>query len=128
MPANLFANYTPHNGDKVTVGAITNRYTNRIILEGSVYRPDVYELTAGLTLSQLLKLAQGLKPEAYLERGYINRTLPNLEKESIPFKPADVMAGKSDVPLFREDSVMILDREAFISNPKVTIGGHVRTL
>jgi protein involved in polysaccharide export with SLBB domain len=126
VPANLFSNYTPHNGDKIQIGAITNRYTNRVVLEGSVYRPDVYELTAGLTLSQLLKLAQGLKPEAYMERGYINRTLPNLEKQSIPFKPAEILSGVNDIPLFREDSVVIMDREAFISNQKVTVSGHVK--
>jgi protein involved in polysaccharide export with SLBB domain len=126
VPSNLFSNYTPHNGDKVHIGAITNRYTNRVVLEGSVYRPDVYELTAGLTLSQLLKLAQGLKPEAYMDRGYINRTLPNLEKESIPFKPTDVLEGKNDIPLLREDTVMIMDREAFTSNQKVTVSGYVR--
>ncbi|MES2427332.1 MAG: SLBB domain-containing protein [Bacteroidota bacterium] len=126
VPANLFANYTPHNGDWVKIGAITNRYTNRVVLEGSVYRPDVYELTAGLTLSQLLKSAQGLKPEAYMERGYINRTLPNLEKIQLSFKPTDVVNGQNDIPLFREDTVVIMDREAFTPNQKVTISGFVR--
>ncbi|MGF7079881.1 protein involved in polysaccharide export with SLBB domain [Mucilaginibacter sp. UYCu711] len=126
VPSNLFSNYTPHNGDKVQIGAVTNRYTNRVVLEGSVYRPDVYELTAGLTLSRLLKLAQGLKPEAYMERGYINRTLPNLEKQSIPFKPTDILNGVNDIALLREDSVVIMDREAFISNQKVTVSGYVR--
>ncbi|TSJ40312.1 hypothetical protein FO440_11165 [Mucilaginibacter corticis] len=126
VPANLFANYTPHNGDKVQIGAITNRYTNRVVLEGSVYRPDVYELTAGLTLSQLLKQAQGLKPEAYTERGYINRTLPNLEKQSIPFKPTDVLNGTNDIPLLREDTVVIMDRQSFVSEQKVTVSGYVK--
>lgn len=126
VPANLFANYTPHNGDKVQIGAITNRYTNRVVLEGSVYRPDVYQLTAGLTLSQLLKQAQGLKPEAYTERGYINRTLPNLEKQSIPFKPTDVLNGTNDIPLLREDTVVIMDRQAFVSEQKVTVSGYVK--
>jgi protein involved in polysaccharide export with SLBB domain len=126
VPANLFANYTPHNGDKVQIGAITNRYTNRVVLAGSVYRPDVYELTAGLTLGQLLKLAQGLKPEAYMERGYINRTLPNLEKTQISFKPAEILNGQNDIPLLREDTVVIMDREAFIPSQTVTVSGHVR--
>jgi protein involved in polysaccharide export with SLBB domain len=126
VPANLFGNYTPHNGDKVQIGAITNRYTNRVVLAGSVYRPDVYELTAGLTLSQLLKLAQGLKPEAYMERGYINRTLPNLEKTQISFKPAEILNGQNDIPLLREDTVVIMDREAFIPSQTVTVSGHVR--
>jgi protein involved in polysaccharide export with SLBB domain len=126
VPANLFENYTPRNGDQVQIEAITKRYSNRIVLEGSVYRPGVFELTAGLTLSQLLKNAQGLKPEAYTELGYIKRTQNNLDKTQISFNPADVIAGKNDYPLMREDSVMILGRDIFITNQKVTIRGFVK--
>ncbi len=126
VPANLFSNYVPHNGDLVQIGAITNRYTNRITLEGAVYRPGSYELTAGFTLAGLLKTAQGLKPEAYMERGYIKRTLPNLEKNLVPFKPSEIVSGKNDIPLLREDSVVIMDREIFASTQKITVNGYVR--
>ncbi|ASU33662.1 hypothetical protein MuYL_1766 [Mucilaginibacter xinganensis] len=126
VPANLFANYIPHNGDMVQIGAITDRYTNRITLEGAVYRPGIYELTAGFTLAQLLKNAQGLKPEAYMERGYIKRTLPNLAKELVSFKPEDVVSGKNDIPLLREDSVVILNRDIFTPDQKITVDGFVR--
>ncbi|HWZ35940.1 MAG TPA: SLBB domain-containing protein, partial [Mucilaginibacter sp.] len=127
VPSNLFNNYVPHNGDMITIGAVTNRYTNRIILSGSVYRPGAYELKAGYTLNQLLKDAEGLKPEAYMQRGYINRTLPNLEKEIISFKTSDVVDGKSDIPLLREDSVVILDRTLFVSTQNVSVGGYVKS-
>jgi protein involved in polysaccharide export with SLBB domain len=126
VASNLFSNYVPRNGDVVNIGAVSNRYTNRIILEGAVYRPGLYELTAGFTLSELLKSAQGLKPEAYMDRGYIKRTLPNLEKDLISFKPADIISGKNDVPLLREDSVVILNRDIFTPNQKVTVEGFVR--
>ena len=126
VSANLFANYVPHNGDMITIGAVTNRYTNRIILSGAVYRPGAYELKAGYTLNQLLKDAEGLKPEAYMERGYINRTLPNLEKDIVSFKTSDVVEGKTDVPLLREDSVVILDRAVFVSTQNVSVGGYVK--
>lgn len=126
VPSNLFNNFTPHNGDLVTIGAITNRYSNRVVLEGSVYRPGPYELTPGLSLSALLKLAQGLKPEAYFERGYIKRTLPNQERQFISFKPTDILAGKNDIPLLREDTVTIEDVNSFISQQSITVNGHVR--
>ena len=126
VQANIFSNYTPHNGDKIEIGAITSRYTNRIVLEGSVYRPDVYELTAGLTLSQLLKTAQGLKPEAYMERGYIKRTLSDLKKDILSFNPKDIINGKTDIPLLREDTVVIMDQSVFTSDQTVTVSGFVR--
>jgi protein involved in polysaccharide export with SLBB domain len=68
-----------------------------------------------------------LKPEAYMERGYIKRTLPNLEKEFISFNPAAVISGSSDLPLLREDSVMIQDRSEFIKDQKITVNGNVRS-
>lgn len=126
VPSNLFSDFIPRNGDLVQIGAITNRYANRVILEGAVNRPGIYELTAGFSLSSLLKNAQGLKPEAYMERGYIKRTMPNLEKEFISFNPAAVLNGSSDMPLLREDSVIIQDRAEFIRDQKVTINGNIR--
>ena len=126
VPSNLFSNFTPRNGDMVTIGAITDRYANRVVLEGAVFRPGPYELTAGLSLASLLKMAQGLKPEAYMDRGYIKRTLPNLQRQFISFKPADVLSGKNDIPLLREDTVTIQEESTFISQQAVTVAGHVR--
>jgi protein involved in polysaccharide export with SLBB domain len=126
VPANLFSDFMPRNGDLVQIGAVTDRYTNRVVLEGAVYRPGVYELTAGFSLNTLLKNAQGLKPEAYMDRGYIKRTLPNLEKEFISFNPTAVINGSNDIPLLREDTVMIQNRTEFVKDQNVTISGNVR--
>jgi len=124
--ANTFENYVLRNGDMVEIDPITDRFTNRIILEGLAYRPGPYELTPGLTLSQLLKKAQGLKPEAYMERGFIKRTMPDLQRTSIPFDPRQIIEGKNDIPLMREDSVVILSQDVFISNQKIAVNGYVR--
>ena len=126
VPSNLFSNFVPRNGDLVTIGSIQNRYANRVILEGAVNRPGPYELSAGLSLSALLKKAEGLKPEAYMERAYIKRTLPNLDKELISFNPSDIINGRTDIPLLREDSVVVQNRAEFITDQYVTIGGNVR--
>lgn len=126
VPASLLSNFVPRNGDKVEIGSIQNKYANRVILEGAVNRPGIYELSSGLSLAQLLKKADGLKPEAYLERAYIKRTLPNLEKEFISFDPKTIINGKSDIPLLKEDSIMIQNRSEFITNQYVTINGNVK--
>lgn len=126
VPANLFSNFIPRNGDVVSIGAITNRFANRVVLEGAVYRPGPYELTAGLSLSALLKLAKGLKPEAYKERGYIKRTLPSLEKRFESFSPLDIINGKNDIALLREDTVVIQDESTFVSQQMISVNGFVR--
>ncbi len=126
VPANLFGDFVPRNGDQIEIGSIQNRYANRVVLEGAINRPGVYELSAGLSLSALLQKAEGLKEEAYLERAYIKRTLPNLEKEFISFKPLDIVKGLTDIPLLREDSIMIQDRAGFITEQYLSISGNVR--
>ncbi len=126
IPSNLFSNFVPGNGDQVTIGSIQNRYANRVVLEGAVNRPGPYELSAGLSLASLLKRAEGLKPEAYMERAYIKRTLPNLDKELIPFNPSDIINGRNDIPLLREDSIVVQNRAEFMTDQYVTIGGNVR--
>lgn len=125
VPASLFGDFTPKNGDKISFGSVQNRFANRVILEGAVNRPGIYELSAGFTLSALLKKADGLKDEAYPERAYIKRTLPNFDKEFISFIPEEILNGKKDIPLFREDSVMIHNRAEFIKDQYVTIFGNV---
>ena len=126
VPSNLFSNFVPRNGDQVTIGSIQNRYGNRVILEGAVNRPGPYELSAGLSLATLLKKGDGFKPEAYMQRAYIKRTLPNLDKELISFNPSDILNGRADIPLFREDSIVVQNRAEFMTDQYVTIGGNVR--
>lgn len=126
VPANLFVNFVPKNGDIIEIGSIQNRYANRVNLQGAVNRPGTYELSAGLSLLALFKKAEGLTDEAYLESAYIKRTLPNLEKELISFKPSDIVKGLKDIPLLREDSVVIQSLAEFMTDQYVLINGNVR--
>ena len=71
--AESFATYGPLNGDKYIVEAILDRFENRVEIEGAVFRPGPYELDKGLTLKGLITKADGLKEDAFLNRGYINR-------------------------------------------------------
>ncbi|WP_417559383.1 SLBB domain-containing protein [Marinomonas sp.] len=50
---------------------------NRITIEGQVARPAVYEAKGDITLGQLLSLAGGAKPRAYLSRVSVRRAGAN---------------------------------------------------
>lgn len=126
VPANLFSNFVPKNGDIIHIGSIQNRYANRVSLQGAVNRPGTYELSAGFSLSALIKKAEGLTEDAYLESAYIKRTLPNLDKELISFKPSEIVKGLKDIPLLREDSIVIQSISEFISDQYVVVNGNVR--
>jgi len=127
ISANDF-NYTiPRNGDSVFVDRVLNSFTNRVVLTGAVYRPGNYELTKGLSLSTLIKKADGLKLQAYANRGYINRRNSSTEPTMLAFDVAAILSGaNADILLEREDSVVIASRENLQATLQVTVGGAVK--
>jgi protein involved in polysaccharide export with SLBB domain len=102
-----YATFPMKNGDMVSAGAILNRYTNRVIINGAVYRPGTYELTPGMTLADLITKADGVKQDVYSNRGLIIREKKDLTKESIPFDVNTVLQHKTTIKLQREDVVII---------------------
>jgi protein involved in polysaccharide export with SLBB domain len=125
--ANDYKNYTPLRGDKYTVSKILDRYENRVVINGAVFRPGAFELQNGLTLSQLIKNAGGLKEDAFTERGSIVRLNPDNTSQQISFNVNDVVNKPSaDIVLQREDNVSIASIFDLRSNRKITIKGEVR--
>jgi protein involved in polysaccharide export with SLBB domain len=73
-----------------------------------VFRPGTFALTEGLTLTQLIKNAEGLKGDAYTQRASILRTKGDLSAEVLEVNLQAVLAGsQADVLLQREDVVRI---------------------
>ncbi len=100
--------FTLKGGDEVAVGRILDRFSNRIQIKGAVFRPGTFALTEGLTLTQLIKNADGLKGDAYTQRASILRTKGDLSSEVLEVNLQEVLAGnQADVPLQREDVVRI---------------------
>lgn len=122
-----FTTYLPKRGDEITIGKVLNRYNNRIVLDGAVYRPGAYELTPNLTLAQFIKKADGIKEDAYVERGLLFRTNNDLTKEVIAFNVAQLLAGtQADIVLKKEDSVSIASVKDFAETYTLTVDGEVR--
>ena len=62
------------DGDVVTVGAILNRFTNKVEIKGAVYRPDIYELDGKVnTVRALIDQASGLMEDAFTARAVLQR-------------------------------------------------------
>ncbi|MDA0313861.1 MAG: SLBB domain-containing protein [Bacteroidetes bacterium] len=100
--------FTLKGGDEIAVGRILDRFSNRIQIKGAVFRPGTFALTEGLTLSQLIKNADGLKGDAYTQRASILRTKGDLSSEVLEVNLQAVMEGRQeDVVLQREDVIRI---------------------
>jgi len=122
-----FASYFPSRSESYVVSKVINRFANRVIIQGAVYLPGEYELSEGLTAGELIKKAQGLKEEAYLERGLIKRLSANLTEEVISFNPASVLAGTAkDILLQKNDEVTISSVLNFRDKQTIIINGEVR--
>jgi len=127
IAASGFSDYRPRNGDKYVVEAILDRFENRVEIKGAVFRPGIFELEPGLTLSKLIAKAAGLKEDAFLQRGYIIRLKPDNSQELISFHIGDLMNGTApDITLRREDIVQISSIFDLRDEYKVTVDGEVR--
>jgi protein involved in polysaccharide export with SLBB domain len=114
------------NGDEIEIRSIVDRYENRVKIEGAVYRDGDFELTENMTLTELLEKAEGVKQDAYLERGIIIRNMDNLMLESIAFSVRDILSGDAqDILLKRDDLVRINSIFDMQETLKVQVSGAV---
>jgi protein involved in polysaccharide export with SLBB domain len=123
-----FNNYVPQTGDVFVASKILNRFQNRVKITGAVFRPDVYELTSGLKVADLIKKADGLKEDAYTGRGQILRLEDDLTRSMVSFDIKKAMAGQEtdNVALKREDEILISSVQDLRDSFKVFIQGEVR--
>ena len=127
ISASQYSVYQPKNGDKFVVEAILERFENRVEIIGAVFRPGIYALDKGLTLSGLIKKADGITEDAFLNRGYINRLNPDKTQFFVSFDVAKILSGEEkDILLTREDKVTINSIFDLREEYTVTIQGEVR--
>lgn len=128
VSADNFTNYSPLNGDKYVVEPILDRFANRVEIVGSVFRPGQYELESGLTLKQLIVKADGLKEDAFLNRGHISRLNSDNSLALLSFDVDKILKGtEQDIPLKREDKVTISSIFDLRDEYRVDIKGEVRS-
>jgi protein involved in polysaccharide export with SLBB domain len=125
-----FGKYQPRSGDVVSISKIINRYQNRVLLGGAVYRPDVYELQPGMRIADLINKADGLKEDAFTGRAQLIRTKPNLLKEMISINLSKALEKNTseNILLQREDELYINSILEIRDSLKVDLFGEVKTV
>jgi len=123
-----YETYIPKSGDVFKVGVILNRFENRISIKGAVFRPDDYAFTAGLTISGLIKKADGLTEDAFKSSAQITRLKDDFSKEIISIDLNKALNGDStsDIALKKEDELLIFSLFDFKDVLSVSIDGEVR--
>ncbi len=125
---NEFSKYFPQGGDLITVSKIINKFKNRVILTGAVNRPDQYELTGGLRISELIKRAGGLKDDAFVDRAELIRKKPNFLNEMISINLRNALNNDTNENLLlkKDDELHISSLIELRDSLTIDIYGEVR--
>ena len=94
------------SGDIVEVGQIINKFENKVVIKGSVYRPGIYSFEEGLTLKKLIEKSEGLKPDTYFEKAIITRTNDDLSTTTISFNLRNELNKNNDQIFLKQDDVV----------------------
>jgi protein involved in polysaccharide export with SLBB domain len=129
IQASQYSTYIPLNGDVYRVSKILNRFENRIIIEGAVFRPDTYSFYEGMRISDLVRQSEGLKEDAYKKRAVIVRLKTDLTTEVVNVNLEKALSGDrdADITLRKEDKVTVYSILDFREEYKITIDGEVKT-
>lgn len=122
-----FATYTLQDGDVVTIGEVTDKYSNKVDLNGAVNRPGTYAISDNVnTVRQLINVADGLAEDAYLDRALIYRERPDRSLEIMSVNIGELMDGIiADIPLNRNDIIIISNVNEITERGAFTINGYV---
>ena len=115
------------DGDVLTVDSVLNRFENRVEIRGAVYREGLYQLSGEVnTVKQLIKKAEGVRGDAFLNRAVINREHEDLTREVISIDLKGLLKGVvADIPLQKNDILYIPSIQDLREDPTVTIHGEV---
>ena len=122
---NEAANFKMMPGDRLVIQNVSDKFINKIAIDGEVYRPGSFELKDNISLRQLIEKAGGVTPEAFLDRGLLVRTFDEATKESLSFSVVEVLSGKTTITLQARDNVYIYAKEALKEKETIQIQGAV---
>ena len=115
------------DGDSVTVDSIIPRYENMVEVKGAVFRPGMYQLGGNITtVRSLIESADGLKEDAFTNRGVIHRMKEDRTLKVISVDVQGIIDGKiADIPFKNEDVLFIPSKSERQENRTITIHGEV---
>lgn len=124
IDANQFATFKLKDGDVVSILSDMSKELNMVTINGEVWFPGEYALQKGMTkLSELVKVAGGIKETTFLERGYLVRLDSVRNPYAINFSLQNVLNGTENIELKNEDVVHIYSLEQMRSQYTVITTG-----
>ena len=115
------------DGDVLNIGAMLDRFANRLEIKGAVYRPGIYQYSGQVnTVKLLVEKAEGIMGDAFLGRAVLHREREDLTKEVIQVDLKNILNGtKPDIALKRNDVLYIPSIHDLQDLGSITVFGEV---
>ena len=129
-PADLAAGvptFPMEAGDVIRVFPVAERLRNRVSVRGNVWSPGVIGLAPGMTVSEALRQAGGLKPDSYLGQVLVTRLRDDSSRVQLRAELVDSTgAVANDFALREDDEIRVFSVTEFRPTRYVAITGAVR--
>ncbi|MES2430057.1 MAG: SLBB domain-containing protein [Bacteroidota bacterium] len=126
LTSDHFKDFKSKGSDIYTVGKLLDRFENRILITGSVFRPGPYQLSQGLTVKSLIEKAGGLTEDAFITRATIFRNNIDKTPTTLSVNLDSVIRFNQNVYLLKDDSISVHSIFDFKENYTVSVKGEVR--
>ena len=125
ISSDQFEFFFPVTGDRYVVEKITEKFNNRVMITGSVYRPGTYSIPEnGMIINELVKKADGLKSDVFLKKAYVTRTNDDYTTTNITIDLEKQLKTPS-FKLQEEDIVNILSINDLAEETYIEVSGEV---
>ena len=116
------------DGDKIQIFSVLDSRQNIVTLSGAVTRPGNYDLGDSLKISELIKKADGILGDAYLERVDVTRIKPDFNELLIKLNLSRAIDGDPDNDIYLNgmDRVRVYAMSEMVQKSFVSITGHVK--
>ncbi len=121
-------NFELKDGDIVNIPTIPGGIENFVSVTGTVRYPGKYQFKDGYRISDLIKMAGGIRIETYLERAYIKRKLDDNTYVNQKISLQNILMDENaadNLLLQRADQLQLFSKEDFIEKFNVLIDGSV---
>ncbi len=114
------------SGDIIKIDKVIEKFENRLVVKGSVFKPGTFSLDENMTVKELIEKAEGLKPDTFMDRAFITRTNNDYSTTNISFNILDQM-NKSDSPIYlkNDDILNVLSVNDLKDDSYIEISGAV---
>lgn len=122
------SNFELKDGDEIKISSIPGGIDNAISINGPVRYPGRYELKDGYRISDVIKIAGGIRIETYLDRAYVKRKLDNSTYVIKKFTLKNILMDENSADnllLKQADQIQLFSKDDFVEKFAVGIDGSV---